>query len=600
MTYFRSRRSAVLARNGAVATSQPLAAQAGLQMMRAGGNAVDAAVAASAALGVVEPMSTGVGGDLFALIWDASDRRVVALNGSGRSARAANVEDVRRRGFQRIPTHGSGAALSVSVPGTVDGWQTALEAHGRMSLRDVLGPAIEYALDGYAVSEIIADAWQGSEAKLAARPSGLELLPEGRAPRYGEVVRLPELGRTLQAVAEGGRDAFYRGDLARRIAAFVQSEGGWLTTDDLAAHHSDWDEPIHTDYRDVTVWECPPNGQGIAALMALNLAAGFDLGAMGWQSADTYHCLIESMKLAFADALHYVADPRAVDVPIGPLLSREYAARRRQEIRLDSALRDVSYGQPGGAADTVYVTAVDGEGNACSLINSVFHSFGSGLVVPGTGIALQNRGALFSLDEAHPNFLRGGQRPYQTIIPGLATRGDQLWLSFGVMGGFQQPQGHLQVISNMVDFGLDSQAALDALRFHVDVENGGEVKVEAGLPHETIAELRRRGHEVDVVDGYARTVFGGGQIIARDPEIRRVDCRIGAAQGWSRRRVVGARAFGRLPKYFNGRHTWIGATAERWMPSGPGRRDADARDEVLKAVRLGAVGRVVVRIDDDA
>jgi gamma-glutamyltranspeptidase/glutathione hydrolase len=537
MTYFRSRRSAVLARNGAVATSQPLAAQAGLQMLHAGGNAVDAAVAAAAALGVVEPMSTGVGGDLFALIWDAKAQKVIALNGSGRSSRAADPAEVRRRGFRHIPTHGRGAALAVSVPGTVDGWQTALASYGQMTLREVLAPAIDYALHGYAVSEVIADSWQESEAKLSAHPSGLELLPGGRAPRHGEVVRLPELGRTLQTIAEGGHDAFYRGDLARRIAAFVQAEGGWLTADDLAAHHSDWDEPIHTDYRGVTVWECPPNGQGIAALMALNIAEGFDLPSLGRQSADVYHYLIESMRLAFADALRYVADPRAVDVPIDALLSKDYAARRRAAICPDAALRDVSYGEPSDHADTVYVTAADREGNACSLINSVFHAFGSGLVVPGTGIALQNRGALFSLDASHPNVLRGGQRPYQTIIPGLATRGGELWLSFGVMGGFQQPQGHLQVISNMVDFGLDPQAALDALRFHVDVEGGGGVKLETGVGRKTIAELRRRGHRIETVDGYARTLFGGGQVIARDPDTGVLVAgseprKDGAAVGW--------------------------------------------------------------------
>ena len=537
MITFRSRRSAVVARNGAVATSQPLAAQAGLHILKDGGNAADAAVATAAALSVLEPMSTGVGGDLFALIWDARTRRVVALNGSGRSAMAANAAEVKQRGFRQIPAHGPGSALAVSVPGTVDGWQTILESYGRMALRDVLAPAIDYALNGYGVSEIIAAFWQGSEGKLAARPSGAELLPGGRAPRYGEVVRLPELGRTLQAIAAGGRGAFYRGDLARRIADFVQSEGGWLAADDLAAHHSNWDEPIHTDYRGVTVWECPPNGQGIAALIALNIAEGFDIPNLGRQSADVYHYLIESMRLAFADALQYVADPRAVDVPIGPLLSKEYAARRREAIRPETALRGVTYGRPVSSADTVYVTVVDGEGNACSFINSLYSRFGSGLVVPGTGIALQNRGALFSLDESHPNYLRGGKRPYQTIIPGLATRHGELWLSFGVMGDFQQPQGHLQVISNMVDFGLDPQQALDALRFRVEIDGEGKIKVESGLARKTVAELRRRGHEVEVLSGDQRTVLGGGQIIARDPETGVLIAgseprRDGAAVGW--------------------------------------------------------------------
>lgn len=518
MTYFTSRRSAVVARRGAVATSQPLAAQAGLQMLIDGGHAVDAAVAAAAVLNVLEPMSTGVGGDLFALIWDNTAKRVVALNGSGRSAAATNAADVRNMGYERIPTAGPDAGLSVSVPGTVDGWQTALATYGRMTLRETLAPAIDYALNGFAVSEVIAYQWQANESKLAANPSGFEFLPGGRAPRYGELVTLPALGRTLQAIADGGRAAFYTGEVAERIATFVQQKGGWLTATDLANHRSDWDEPIHTDYRGVTVWECPPNGQGIAALLALNIAEGFALPAMPAQSPEVYHYLIESMRLAFTDALQYVADPRAVDVPIAQLLSKTYAARRRAAILPAAALVDVAYGNPSGSADTVYVTAIDAAGNACSFINSVFHSFGSGLVVPSTGIVLQNRGALFSLDPAHPNYAQGNQRPYQTIIPGMATRDGELWLSFGVMGGFQQPQGHLQVISNMVDFGMDAQRALDALRFHIDVDGSGVVMLEAGVPDETVRALRDRGHRIEIVDGYERMLFGGGQIISRDVE----------------------------------------------------------------------------------
>ena len=537
MTYFQSRRSAVVARRGAVATSQPLAAQAGLQMLMNGGNAADAAISTAAALNVLEPMSTGIGGDMFALFWNKDEKRVVALNGSGRSAATAHVEDVQRKGHSTIPVDGPDAAFSVSVPGTVDGWQTTLAAYGRMSLREVLGPAIDYALNGYAVSEVIARQWQAAEDKLASRPSGMEFLPGGRAPRHGEVVTLPTLGHTLQALAEGGRDAFYGGDIAHKIADFIQSEGGWITTDDLAEHRSDWDEPIHTDYRGVTVWECPPNGQGIAALMALNIAESFDIRDMKPQSAETYHHLIEAMRLAFADTFQYIADPRVAKVPIGPLLSHEYASQRRELIRSDTAMEHVSYGNPFGAADTVYVTAVDGEGNACSLINSVYETFGSGLVVPTTGIALQNRGALFSLDPTHPNFIQGRKRPYQTIIPGMATRDGELWLSFGVMGGFQQPQGHLQVISNMVDFELDAQKALDALRFHVDVRDPGTVKLEADAARETVADLRRRGHRVEIIDGYERILFGGGQIISRDAETGVLTAgseprRDGAAVGW--------------------------------------------------------------------
>lgn len=526
MSYFQSRRSAVLARNGMVATSQPLAAVTGLRILMDGGNAVDAAVATAATLNVVEPASTGIGGDMFALIWMANDRRVVALNGSGRSAAAADPADVTSKGYDAIPKFGQDAGMSVSVPGTVHGWETAVNAYGRMSLSNVLQPAIYYATNGYPVSEVISRGWKdnetadasGSESKLRSRPSGLELLPTGEGPRHGDIVKLPTLGRTLQAIADGGSEAFYKGDIAERIATYVRQSGGWITREDLAAHHSDWDEPISTDYRGVTVWECPPNGQGIGALIALNVAEGFDIAEMGCQSPDRYHYLIESLKLGFADALRYVADPRVADVPTDALLTKEYAGNRRELISPDQVVEKPSYGNPFESSDTVYLTVVDGEGNACSLINSLYQNFGSGLVVPNTGIALQNRGSLFSLDPDHPNYLQGGKRPYQTIIPAMATRGGEFWLSFGVMGGFQQPQGHLQVISNMVDFGMNSQQALDALRFSVDVEDTWNVRVEEDLPAWTINELRRRGHTIEVRSGYERTGFGGGQVIARDPE----------------------------------------------------------------------------------
>jgi len=541
MSYFRSRRSAVVARKGAVSTSQPLAAQAGLKILQDGGNAVDAAVATAAVLNVVEPMSTGIGGDMFALIWDKNERKVVALNGSGRQAAGANVDDVRKAGFDSIPNDHDGSHFAVSVPGTVHGWETALNQYGRMTLREVLQPAIDYALNGYAVSEVIAHNW-GSEdtlSKLNHRPSGKELLPgaNGGAPKYGEIVTLPELGRTMQMIAEGGSEAFYKGEIAKKTADFVQSEGGWLTEQDMANHHSDWDEAISVNYRGVDVWECPPNGQGIAALIALNLAEGFDIGSMGAQSADRYHYLIESMRRGYADALQYVADPRVAEVPIGPLLSKDYANRRRANISGAQADPNVSYGDPMGGADTVYLTAVDGEGTACSLINSLFAGFGTGLVVPTLGMALQNRGSLFSFDPDHPNYLQGNKRPFQTIIPAMATKDDEMWLSFGVMGGFQQPQGHLQVVSNMVDHQMDSQEALDAPRFKVDVTGDQSVAVEEDLDPSVIRELEKRGHTVEVVSGYDRAGFGGGQVISRDPETGVLTAgseprKDGAAAGW--------------------------------------------------------------------
>jgi gamma-glutamyltranspeptidase/glutathione hydrolase len=519
MSFFNSRRSAVLARHGAVATSQPLAAQAGLRMLMDGGNAVDAAVAAAAALNVVEPGSTGIGGDMFALIWDAKERKVKALNGSGRQAAAANVGDVRKAGFNAIPNEGPGSWFAVSVPGTVDGWQTALEHYGRMTFREVLAPAIDYAINGYGVSDIVSYGWRSNEAKLSFKPSGVEMMPvNGRTPRKGEFVRLPNLGRSLEAISEGGKEAFYKGEIAKKIADYIQGLGGWLTEQDLADHHSDWDEAISVDYRGVKVWECPPNGQGIAALIALNLAKGFDVSGMGAQSPDRYHYLIESMRRGYADALQYVADPRMVEVPIGPLLSDEYADRRRAGISGDHADPNISYGNPIGGADTVYVTAVDSDGNACSLINSLFAGFGTGLVAPTTGIALQNRGSLFSFDPNHLNYLQGKKRPFQTIIPAMATKDDEMYLSFGVMGGFVQPQGHLQVVSNMVDFGMDSQAALDALRFKVMVEGDNSVIVEEDADPAVVENLRKRGHTVHVKRGYERIEFGGGQVISRDPE----------------------------------------------------------------------------------
>ena len=537
MTWFQSRRSAVTARRGIVATSQPLAAQIGLRVLQDGGHAVDAAVATSAALGVVEPHNTGIGGDLFALVWDERAREVSALNASGRAGAGARIEDLRARGLARMPAAGEGAGASVTVPGTVDGWTALLGRYGRMRLPELLAPAIELAGAGFVVSEVIASAWHDAETKLARLPSGAELLRDGRAPRFGEVMRLPALGATLRAIAEGGRDAFYASDLAVRSAAYVRRHGGWLSARDFAGHRSTWEEPIRTDYRGTTVWECPPNGQGLVALMALDIAEGFDLAAMGDQSADRYHHLIESVRLAFADALRWVADPAQVPVPVRGLLSKAYAGRRRAAIDPGRAMDHVRSGDPGAATDTVYLAVVDGEGNACSLINSLYDDFGSGLVVPGTGMALQNRGANFSLDPGHPNALAGGKRPYHTIMPALATRRGGLWLCFGVMGGFQQPPGHLQVVSNMVDFGMDPQRALDALRFRIDVTESGEVGLEAGVSPALPEALESRGHRVRLFDGCERTSFGGGQVIARDPDSGalvagsepRAD---GAAVGW--------------------------------------------------------------------
>jgi gamma-glutamyltranspeptidase/glutathione hydrolase len=528
-----SRRSNVLARHGMVATSQPLAAMAGLRTLLDGGNAADAAVATAAALTVVEPMSTGIGGDAFALFYDAQarsdagrvgtyrDQRVSALNGSGRAPAGLHLDDLRRAGLSEIPLD---SPHSVTVPGTVAAWADLLARHGSMPLGAVLQPAIDYARDGYPVSELIAASWQRGEAKLRRLPSGLELLPGGRAPRLGEVVQLPELAHTLQAIADGGADAFYRGETGRRIAAFVQEQGGRLDVSDLAAHRSTWDEPISTDYRGLRVWECPPNGQGLAALLALNIVARDDLAAV--PPAERWHLLIEAMRLAFADARRWVADPAFVDLPLAELLSPQYSAQRRSQIDPQRANLDPRSGlpaagtlpvQPAPRSDTVYLSVVDGQGNACSFINSLYHGFGSGLVAPGTGVALQNRGALFSLDPAHPNRLEPDKRPYHTIIPALATQGNGLWACFGVMGGFMQPQGHLQVLVNLLDLALLPQDALDAPRWCLlDGEPGDLVAVEAGAGAALIAALRAKGHAVEVKRGLERMLFGAGQVIRRD------------------------------------------------------------------------------------
>ncbi len=536
---FNSRRSNVVARQGMVATTQPLAAMAGLRMLWEGGNAADAAVATAAALAVVEPMSTGVGGDAFALFYDAQasasgtgQPAVTALNGSGRAPAGLTLEDLQRQGLAEIALD---SAHSITVPGTVAAWADLLARHGSMPLAKVLEPAIAYARNGFPVSEVISLTWQRAGDKLRRLPSGMELLPGGQAPRAGEVVCLPELARTLQAIAEGGAEAFYQGEMGRRLAAFVQEQGGRLTESDLAAHRSTWDTPISLAYRGLRVWECPPNGQGLAALLALGIAEGFELGQE--EEIDRWHILIEAMRLGFADARRWVADPAFEELPLATLLSPVYNAERRRLIDRQRAAADPRSGVPLPASDTVYVSVVDGQGNACSFINSLYYGFGSGLVVPGTGVALQNRGALFSLYPAHPNRLEPGKRPYHTIIPAMVTEGAALWACYGVMGGFMQPQGHLQLLVALVDLRLSPQDALNAWRFCLlDGEPAGRVAVEAEAGTVLMDGLRDRGHDVVPVTGLDRLVFGAGQVIRRDAgsgvltagsEPRRDGCAVG-------------------------------------------------------------------------
>lgn len=522
MLPFNSRRSPVYSRTGIVAASQPLAAAAGVLALQAGGNAADAAIAIAAALNVTEPTSTGLGGDAFALFYEASTRRVYALNGSGRAPQALTLERLRREGLGEVlpPYH----PCTVTVPGAPAAWCDLIERFGQLPLSTTLAPAIKLAEEGFPVAPITAHYWNlaaGRQLKTAV--NGRELTLDGRSPQPGEIWRNPGLARTLRLLAEGGKAAYYTGPIAEAIVAVLREAGGCMALDDLATHTSTWAEPISTTYRGLRVYECPPNGQGLAALLALNILEGFELFAMPALSPNRLHLEIEAMRLAFADARRFVADPAIHPAPLAGLLSKEYAAARRDQIDPRRALPHVAHGYPGGASETVYLSAVDGEGNACSFINSNYMGFGTGIVPRGWGFSLQNRGHNFSLDPAHPNALAPGKRPYHTIIPALATHAStgELYASFGVMGGFMQPQGHMQVFTALVDDNLDPQAALDRPRFCLEPDDPrGAVALEEGISMETLAALAALGHTLSPdrpVIGMARSLFGRGQIIRRDP-----------------------------------------------------------------------------------
>ncbi len=523
--HFAGRRSAVFARRGLVATSQPLATQAGLTILMQGGSAADAAIAAAATLAVTEPGSTGIGGDCFALYFDAKTGSVSALNGSGRAPAALNLETVRRAGLFTAPDQPMSQpyhALTITVPGAVAGWCDLLARFGRMTLREVLAPAIHHAEAGFPVAPLTALAWaRGAERQLRHARGGAALLANGRAPRAGDVFQNPGYARALRAVADGGAAAYYSGDIARALAAVVQASGGVLTEADLAAHHSTWETPLSVAYRGYRIWECPPNGQGLTALLALNILEGFELRRLDPLGTERWHLLIEALRLAFADARHHVADPAFVAAPLAELLSVDYAATQRARIDPRKATVDPKRGAPTMSSGTVYLCVVDGDGNACSFINSNYMGFGTGIVPEGWGFPLQNRGHNFSLDAEHPNALAPGKRPYHTIIPGMITRADgTLWGPFGVMGGFMQPQGHVQVASALFDDGLDPQSALDRLRFCIEPTlAGGAVSLEAGLPDALVHGLARLGHPlVPDISGDARGLFGRGQIIERRPD----------------------------------------------------------------------------------
>ena len=514
--WFNSRRSPVYGTRGAVASSQPLASEAGMRMLQKGGNAADAAVAVAAALNVTEPCSTGMGGDCFALFYDAKKGRVLGLNGSGRAPIGLTPEKLLAEGLTKMPANG---VHTVTVPGAVAGWVDAIEKFGTLTLGDVLTPAIELAEGGYPVSPLTARAWANGVPFLKSGPYGDEMLINGRAPGAGEMMKNPTLAHSMREVVEHGKAGFYEGRIAEAIVELLHLKGGTMTLDDLKRHRTTFDEPITVNYRGVDVWEIPPNGQGITALIALNIVEGFNLSKVHFDSPQRLHLLIEAMRTAFADTRWYVADPAVTHVPIKELISKEYATERRQHVNPTKATLDVVHGSPVAGSDTVYFCTVDRWGNACSFINSNYAGFGTGLIPRGCGFTLQNRGAGFTLEKGHPNVLAPGKRPYHTIIPGMMTKDGELHGPFGVMGGFMQPQGHLQVITNMVDYGMDPQEALNAPRFCIlDGTAGGRVSLEEGIPVETMAVLARLGHDVIPVAGHNRISFGKGQIILRNPK----------------------------------------------------------------------------------
>jgi len=515
---FKSRRSMVLAKRGMVAANNPLASQAGLNILRQGGTAADAAVAAAAVLNVTDPASTGIGGDMFALYYDAKTKQVTALNGSGRAPAGLSIDYLRGQGItDSMPDRSVHAA---TVPGAARGWEDLLKRHGRMTLKEVLAEAIHYARDGFPVHPVFGAAWSSpfTQRFLQNSQNTEDYLPGGGSPNVGQVVQLPGLARTFQAVAEGGADAFYHGATADAIVQTLQSLGGTMTHEDLKNHTSTWGDPVATKYRGVDILEHPPSGQGLTALIAMNIASGFDLSAYEWDSPERLHLMIESMRLAFADARRYIADPAFSAVPVAGLLNADYAAQRRALITPNRAMQPPAFGTPPNQSDTIYLCTADGEGNACSFINSLYMGFGTGIVAKGTGVFLQNRGANFVLEADHPNALIGGKRPYHTIIPGMAVRDGELWAAFGVMGGFMQPQGHFQVINAMLDDDLNPQEALNRPRWCLEAGTGDSIlALEEGIPVETMARLAEMGHRVRPVSGQGRNLFGDGHIIRRDP-----------------------------------------------------------------------------------
>ncbi len=514
-------RSEILARNGMAATSQPLATQVALDILKKGGTAMDAAIAANAMLGLVEPASCGIGGDIFAIVWSAKDQKLYGFNGSGRAPKSLSIDYFLDKEMKYVPLYGP---LPVSVPGCVDGWFALHEKFGKLPMQEILQPAVGYARDGFPVSEVIAYEMASNYEGLQDQPGFAETyMPNGRPPIKGEVFKNPNLASTYETIAKKGRNAFYKGDIAKTIGAFMKKHGGFLSYDDLASHTSNWVEPISVNYRGYDVWELPPNGQGTAALQMLNILEGFDIASIGFGSAEYLHVLTEAKKLAYEDRAKFYADPAFNKIPLEALLSEEYTTNRKALIKLDEAADRYPAGDMEiETGNTTYLTVADKDGNMVSLIQSIYSEFASGMVPDGLGFVLQNRGQMFNVqDKEHANALEPGKRPFHTIIPAFITKDGQPWVSFGLMGGAVQPQGHAQIVINLVDFGMNLQEAGDAPRMRhrgssqptgSKMTNGGTLYLENGFESKTLRELRKKGHRI----GYGVGMYGGYQAIGVD------------------------------------------------------------------------------------
>jgi gamma-glutamyltranspeptidase/glutathione hydrolase len=505
-------RSMVISRGGIVAAESPLAAQAGVRILEHGGNAVDAAIATNAMIGLVEPMMNGIGGDLFAIVYDAKANKLYGMNASGWAPKGLTIDFLQKQGIREMPQHGVHA---ITVPGAVDGWQKLADKFGRKKLAEDLAAAIRLAGEGFPVPEWTAAYWADEVDLLRGDEAAAKVyLPNDHPPRVGEIFRNPDLAWSLEQIAEHGRDAFYKGEISKKILETMKRHSGTMTAEDLAAYSSEFVEPISTTYRDWTVYEMPPNGQGIAALEMLNIMEKFPIAQFGFGSTKALHAMIEAKKLAYADMAKYIADPRGQKLPVATLLSKEWAAQRAKLIDAEHAACDVSAGELPGGSDTTYLSVVDRDGNMVSLIQSNYAGFGSGIVAPGTGFALHNRGGLFSLDPSSPNALAGHKRPRHTIIPGFAQKGETR-MAFGIMGGWNQSQAHAQFMANIADFKMNIPAARAAPRFTKHTFAGCDVMMENRFSGGVRKELAEKGHKIEVVGTYSAAV-GGGQVVQRD------------------------------------------------------------------------------------